>query len=82
MPATSTMTVRLSSIRQCTMLRFALLMALLGLRSCRSYPTFIVDSGRAKCVSVESPMDTVLEVHYTAPGTCVLLRCLVITIVC
>ena len=30
----------------------------------------IVDSGRPKCVTIDSPQDTVIRVVYEAPGEC------------
>ena len=32
-------------------------------------PQFIVSSGKAKCVSVEVPRETMVKIHYEAPGT-------------
>jgi hypothetical protein len=45
-----------------------ILLGLLLLVQCYGMPQMIVDSGKAKCVSIEAPQDTIIRISYDAPG--------------
>jgi hypothetical protein len=49
------------------MLLFGLLVTLL-LSNCHAYPTVLIESARLYCYAVEAAQDTVIRVHYNAPG--------------
>jgi hypothetical protein len=40
-----------------------------ALDTAHGLPQFIVSSGKAKCFSVEVPRETMVKIHYEAPGT-------------
>jgi hypothetical protein len=41
---------------------------LLVLPMCWALPTILVDSGKARCVTVDGTQDEIIRVHYEAPG--------------
>jgi hypothetical protein len=40
-----------------------------GILVTTALPTLLVDSGQPKCITVEAPQDTIIQVNYEAPGT-------------
>jgi hypothetical protein len=43
---------------------------LLAMPMCWAMPTILVDSGKARCVTVDGTQDEIIRVHYEAPGNC------------
>lgn len=52
-------------------------------KTCDAIPSFIINEDvRPRCISVEEPIDTLIRVHYEAPGTCCTLHIGTCTSVC